>query len=58
VLPYGFSRKWCYRDLALGKEKGYLAVTYLPSGWSPQVLSALGSFTAVFGMGTGGTTPL
>ncbi len=43
---------------SMGKGKGLLAVTYLSSGWSPPVLSALGSFTAVFGMGTGGTTPL
>ncbi len=44
--------------LVVGMEKGLLAVTYLSCGWSPPVLSALGSFTAVFGMGTGGTTPL
>ena len=44
--------------MEMGMEKGFLAVTYLSSGWSPPVLSALGSFTAVFGMGTGGTTPL
>ena len=33
-------------------------MAYFPQGVSPSVSSALGRFTSVFGMGTGGTTPL
>ena len=32
------------------------AVAYFPQGVAPSVSSALGRFTTVFGMGTGGTT--
>ena len=35
-----------------------LAVAYFPQGVAPSVSSALGRFTSVFGMGTGGATPL
>jgi len=35
-----------------------LAVAYFPQGIAPSVSSALGRFTSVFGMGTGGSTPL
>jgi len=33
-------------------------VAYFPQGVAPSVSSALKRFTAVFGMGTGGTTSL
>jgi hypothetical protein len=33
-------------------------MAYFPQEVSPSVSSALACFTAVFGMGTGGTTPL
>ena len=35
-----------------------LAVAYFPQRVTPSVSSALGRFTSVFGMGTGGATPL
>ena len=35
-----------------------LAMAYFPQGVAPPVSSALRRFTAVFGMGTGGTTAL
>ena len=38
--------------------KNLLAVAYFPQRVAPSVSSALGRFTSVFGMGTGGTTSL
>ena len=40
------------------KLKGFPAVTYFPHPVAGAVSSALGHFTSVFGMGTGGSTPL
>jgi hypothetical protein len=40
------------------KKLNLLAVAYFPQRVPPSVSSALGRFTSVFGMGTGGTTSL
>ena len=40
------------------KRESLLAMAYFPQGVPPSVSSALGRFTSVFGMGTGGTTSL